>query len=228
MTLERILSSALTVAAIGIAGSLIHREVRATRSGNAISSAAIASGPVRKEEWRDALAASTLIGDSSAAIQIIEFSDFECPYCKRFHESYEAIRPKFAGQIALRFVHFPLGMHKFARPAARAADCAVASGRFADITSLIFRKQDSLGLKSWLSFAEEAGVSDTAAFLKCASDSQPLPRVEGGLAIGEAFGVRSTPTIIINGWQYDVPPTEARLESDIRALLAGKQPSGAR
>jgi len=223
MNLERLVSAALTVCAIAIASALVHREFQTTRV-RATPSAA--QPPVKKLEWREALVAGTLIGEASAPIQVVEFADFECPFCKRFHESFEAVKEKIGPQVALSFVHFPLPMHRFARPAARSSECAREAGQFGTMASLLFRKQDSLGLKSWQSFAAEAGVRDSAGFAACVSGTATQPRVEAGLTVGEKFGVRSTPTVIINGWQYDVPPTRAVLESDIRALLAGKEPTG--
>lgn len=223
MNVDRLLSVALTVSALAIAVTLVRREVaggrEAARSPNV-------GPPVYHDEWRGVLAAGTTIGDTAAAIQVVEFADFECPFCKRFHESLRLVRSKVGEPIAVTFVHFPLTMHRFALPAARAADCALEYGRFDAVADLLFAKQDSLGLKTWQSFATEAGIADTNEFAGCATAAGQRKNIEAGLAAGAEFNVRSTPTILLNGWLYSVPPTAAVLEADIKAILQGRQPGG--
>ncbi len=67
------------------------------------------------------------------------------------------------------------------------------------MTETLFAKQDSLGLKSWASYARDAGVKDSAGFLKCAKSSEPLSSVTQGKAIGKSLKVTATPGVFING-----------------------------
>jgi protein-disulfide isomerase len=133
----------------------------------------------------------------------------------------EEVRKKFGADVAFTFVHFPIPGHRFAIPAARAAECAEAQGRFSEMRTLLFAKQDSLGLKSWDAFAEEAKVPDEEQFSKCVASAAPLPRVDAGVAIGEKLRISGTPTMIINGWMYyGLQP--AALESEIEARRKGE------
>jgi protein-disulfide isomerase len=128
--------------------------------------------------------------------------------------------------VARRFVHFPLPQHRFARPAARAAECAALEGRFSEMHDVLMAKQDSFGLKSWTSYARDASVKDTIRFGKCVSQNEKVPRVEDGVALGTQLEISGTPTIVIDGWRFEAPPSDTLLRQTIEALLAGRKPPG--
>lgn len=117
------------------------------------------------------------------------------------------------------FVHFPLTKHRFAVQAAQAAECASARGHFAGFIDAVYAKQDSLGLKSWGSYAREAGIADTAAITRCARDPSPPKRLEAGRELGLRWEVLGTPTVIINGLRYANPPTNDEIDRIIRDVL---------
>src|SRR5687768_1017526 len=125
---ERVLSILVSVAGLAVAVALVHREF-------------FADSPVRQSEarapefvpnWRDALGVARVIGPSTARIQIVEFADLECPFCKHFNKALKQARLIYPNDVAVAFVHLPLSIHRFARPAARAAECALVQGRFAE------------------------------------------------------------------------------------------------
>lgn len=219
---ERIFSGALTLAAIVIAAALVHREFFARP--NVVSGGSSGKPPEWMASWADLLKSSVVIGDSGAPVKVIEFMDLECPFCKGFNARARALRQKFGRSVAVAIVHFPLEMHRFARPAARAAECAGERGRFEQFLNLVYERQDSLGLKSWASFASEAGVQDSAGFQRCVSATATVSRIEAGLALGQRIGVTGTPTVVINGWRYFTPPDSLELDRVVSALLAGKSP----
>jgi protein-disulfide isomerase len=88
----------------------------------------------------------------------------------------------------------------------------------------LFANQNSFGLKPWSEFATSAGVPDLQAFDACTKQETPVQRIETGKKAGEQLDIRSTPSIIINGWKLAQPPTEAQLQDMIRAALEGKKP----
>jgi protein-disulfide isomerase len=85
---------------------------------------------------------------------------------------------------------------------------------------VLYTKQDSLGLKSWNSYAVEAGVSDTAAFARCTAEASSRGPIDDGLALGNELAVRATPTIIVNGWRFEHPPIADSLPKIIAKLSA--------
>src|SRR5438093_351413 len=107
-----------------------------------------------KSDWRDLLRYGRTVGSVAAPIQIIEFADLECPACRVFNNTMlAAARQTYRERLAVTFVHFPLSFHRFARPGAVAAECANVQGHFGEFVDLVYEKQDSLGFKSWSSFA---------------------------------------------------------------------------
>jgi protein-disulfide isomerase len=174
--------------------------------------------------WHDALAKGVHLGSDTAPVQLVEFADFECPFCGNFHKTLKAVQARFPNQIALTYVHFPLQGHRFALQAARVVECAGEQQRFEAMYDRLFDEQDSFGLKPWSELAAEAGVSDGSAFERCIKRTDPIPRVVGGEQLGKALDVQGTPTIIINGWKLARPPSSEELDGMVKAILAGRSP----
>lgn len=219
--IDRAAVAILAVSALIIAGVMIKREFWPAMAAPA---ATIETSPKLLANFDELVSAGIRMGNPASQVTIVEFADFECPFCRRFHAAYSAVQQRFGEQVSLVFLHYPIQSHRFARPAARAAECAMDQGRFSQYADLLFQKQDSLGLKGWTSFADEAGVADTAAFSRCASETHEIERIENGLRLGEVVGVRGTPTVIVNGWMYPEPPSEERLQTIVNDLLAGGIP----
>ena len=184
-----------------------------------------AAKPVLIDEWRSIRDAGVTLDSPDAPVQLIEFADFECPFCASFHQTVQAVQKQYPDKIGVTFVHFPLQGHRFALPAARAAECAGEQGRFKSMHDLLFTQQNAFGLKPWSEFAAEAGVADLEQFESCTQASTALPRVESGQQVGERLQVRGTPTVIINGWQLSQPPSAGQLSAMVENILEGKDPT---
>lgn len=157
--------------------------------------------------WNALLGAGVLLDGtaSSPPVTVVAFMDLDCSACRQSHSAFMDVKNEFGDSVAHLLVHFPLENHRFAIPAARAAKCALAKDRFADYVDLIFEKQDSLGHKTWVSYAVDSGVQETVSFKQCNASTQPLPRVVRGLELSGQIDARGTPTVIINGWRLPVP-----------------------
>lgn len=139
-------------------------------------------------------------GPEDAAVTIIEFSDFQCPYCGRF---FQQTLPQLMAQYGdrIRFVYrdFPLDqIHPFARGAAIAAECADDQGKFWEYHDLLFSNQQALSGADLKSYADRLGL-DTEAFAACVDDSRYNDEVNADLRDGLQAGVTGTPTFFING-----------------------------
>lgn len=222
-TFDRVMSALLTVAALAIAAIVVVREFRPAVRPVAENS----DKPQEVEQWDRILSTGRWIGDSSASIKIVEFGDLECPFCRTFHETIRNVRAKYGDDVALLYVHLPLRNHRFAQPAARAAECAYGFGRFPQLLDQIYLKQDSLGLKSWASFARDAGIADTGAIRACASDTVKVPMIEAGIALASALSISATPTVLVNGWRLPSPPTLSELSAAADSILSGRPPFSA-
>jgi protein-disulfide isomerase len=148
--------------------------------------------------WRAYAQAGHVIGPATAPITVVEFADFECPFCASLADSIRALQTRNPGTIRLVFRHFPVRGHRFAIPAARATECADRVERFEQMHDFLFKYRDSLGLRPWTWFASLAGVADTVAFQRCMNDPAPIPALARDTADGRRLNVQGTPTLLIN------------------------------
>lgn len=139
-------------------------------------------------------------GDPNAPITIVEFSDFECPFCGRFYSSTLPQIQTLIDEGKVRFVYrdFPLSFHPQAQPAAEAGECANEQGKFWEFHNLIFENQQSLNDASYKQWAADLGLN-TAQFNSCVDSSKYRTEVLEDFAAGQAAGVSGTPTFFING-----------------------------
>ncbi len=218
---ETALTVTLVACAVITTGLVIRREFMSPENAPA---EVPAREPEFVKEWQSFLDKGELLGSAQAPVQLIEFADFECPFCARFTETLHTVRERYPDKVAVTFIHLPLEMHRFAEISARAAECADEQGRFEQMHDLLFKNQRTIGIKPWTEFAQEAGVPDTDAFDSCFKRTDSLPRVEAGKALAETLNVRGTPTLMINGWKLDRPPSVEELDRKVQAVLAGKPP----
>lgn len=174
-----------------------------------------AEQPTTIQDWEKYAAVGHRMGPADAPVVITEFSDFQCPFCRKMHDMLKTVESKHPGSIALVYRHYPLSMHPQAMPAAIAAECAGAQGKFAAIHDLLFNQQDSLGKKPWEAYATEAGVSDIAAFSSCLKSTIPTSVIARDTVAGNAVKVSGTPTLIINDLKVPAVTDEKQLDKYI-------------
>jgi protein-disulfide isomerase len=219
---ETVATAVVVLAAVLVAGAAVHRELSPASTARRV--VVDPSGPPTYiQDWEDWRKDGILVGAHSAPITLVEFADYECPFCQRFHGDYLKAKAHYGDSLAFLFLHYPIQRHRFALPAARVAECSHAQGRFEAVHDLLFQKQDSFGLKPWVTFATEVGIPDSAGFGRCIEEIAPIPRVEAGLRRAEQVGVQGTPTVVINGWRFATAPYDTLVEA-IANLLAGKPP----
>jgi|SRR3989344_4429031 len=139
-------------------------------------------------------------GDQNASIAMIEFSDFQCPFCAKFYrETYSQIDAEFIKTNKVKFVfkHFPLTqIHNFAFKAAEATECAADQGKFWEYHDILFERSPQLSKGDLKSYAEELGL-DTGLFNNCLDSGVMAERVREDIEEATKTGVRSTPTFFI-------------------------------
>ncbi|MFH0956236.1 MAG: thioredoxin domain-containing protein [Candidatus Aenigmatarchaeota archaeon] len=164
-----------------------------------------------------------VLGQASAKVTIIEFSDFQCPYCSRFVlQTFPQIKTNYidTGKAKLIFRDFPLGFHANAAKAAEAAECAGDQGKYYEMHDKLFGNQSALGIDSYKQWAAELGLN-TATFNSCLDSGKYTAEVAADAAAGAAAGVTGTPTFFINGAKLvGAQPYEA-FQQAIDAALAG-------
>lgn len=137
------------------------------------------------------------MGPANARTVIVEFSDFQCPYCSALESSLDQLRKRHPNDLAIVYRHYPLPLHRFALDAAIASECAGVQGAFEPYASLLFRMQDSIGHTTWSGFAAQAGVADTVAFDKCRALPSSRQQVDADIAVGGRMAIAATPTLFL-------------------------------
>ncbi|MEX0933339.1 MAG: thioredoxin domain-containing protein [Candidatus Paceibacterota bacterium] len=171
----------------------------------------ISYAPVAKEDH--------VRGSLSAAVKLIDYSDYECPFCKRHHETLIALMENYdEAEFAWVYRHFPIPqLHQKAIPESVAAECVAlqaGSGGFWSFTDIIYEvtpANDGLDLALLPEYAEQAGATDNAAFQSCVETEETLALVESDMEDGENAGARGTP--------YGLFTTEREINKKIRSAI---------
>jgi protein-disulfide isomerase len=137
-------------------------------------------------------------GPASAPITIVEFSDFECPYCVKAEPTVKALLAKYPEKIKLVYRDFPLPMHSRAPKAAEAAHCAGDQGKYWEMHEKLFANSEKLELANLKAYARDLALDGTK-FDRCLDSSEKASLVEKNKKAGEEAGVSGTPAFFING-----------------------------
>lgn len=142
-------------------------------------------------------------GPDDAAVTLVEYGDYECPYCGMAHPVVKRIRRELGSQLRFAFRNFPLAeAHPHAQTAAQAAEAAGAQGRFWEMHDAIFEHQDALEVEDLLRYAGSLGL-DTAQISRDLEAGTYTKRVRDDFRSGVRSGVNGTPTFFVNGTRYD-------------------------
>ena len=137
-------------------------------------------------------------GPEAAKVTLVEFSDFECPFCSRARETVDKVMAKYDGKVKLVFRQFPLSFHPHARKAAEGALCANAQGKFWQFHDALFSDQTKLEPAQLKETATKLGL-DKDKFAACLDSGEQGKVIETDMAAAEKVGVSGTPAFFING-----------------------------
>lgn len=137
-------------------------------------------------------------GPADARVVIVEYADYECPYCVQAGETLKAVMKKYPKDVRVVFKDFPLGFHKNAVPAAIGARCAGKQGKFWEMHEALFTHHDALSARKITELAQGLAL-DMKAFKACTSDPAHTKAIEAEQAEGGRYGVEGTPAFFVNG-----------------------------
>jgi protein-disulfide isomerase len=174
-----------------------------------------------------------VMGSPDAKVELVEHGDFECPGCGQYAELTEPeIRAEYVntGKIRFRFIDFPLSGHQNTLNASNAAACADEQGKFWEMHDLIYATQYQWSAliggpesgdpdKHFRTIARQIPGLDGAKFDECLSSRRMMPKVQAHLKLGEARGVRSTPTFFLGTQMFNGLPTD-QLKATLDAAIA--------
>lgn len=166
-------------------------------TGNVVADAGGDSGNIKVQINDD----DPVLGNPEATVSIVEFSDFQCPFCSR--AEYDALADFKAsdyfanGEVNLIYKHFPLtSIHQYAQQSAEASECAGAQGKFWEYHDTLFANQDALDTASLKQYAADLGL-DTDAFNSCLDNGDARSGVSQDVAQATAAGARGTPYFVV-------------------------------
>lgn len=137
-------------------------------------------------------------GSAEAPVQIIEFSDFQCPYCTRGAETMKQVKEKYGDKVSIVYRHFPLDFHDRANAAAQASECANDQGKFWQFHDQLFANQRALTDQDFEKYSAAAEM-DLAKFRECLASGKHAETVATDLKEGAEAGMTGTPGFFING-----------------------------
>jgi protein-disulfide isomerase len=169
-------------------------------------------------------------GPEGAAITIVEFSDFECPYCAKASEALTQIGLEYPEHVAIVFKNFPLSIHPTAEMAARAGFAAAKQGKFWEMHDTLFSVQGSpLDRERIRTMALGLGL-DVDAFEKDMASSEATDAIQADRRLGEKLGVEGTPALFVNGRQLEAGTNELgqRIREEFLRAAVAREKSGRR
>jgi protein-disulfide isomerase len=159
-------------------------------------------------------------GNPNAPVTMVEFTDFQCPFCAQTYPIIEKLSAEYGDKLRLVVRDNPLAQHQFARKAAEAAAAADAQGKFFEYAAILFKNQSALDVDSLKKYASQIGL-DRAKFDAALDRGVYAERVAKNLADAQFYAIDSTPTIFVNGVRLtDI--TEVGIKAAIDKALASK------
>jgi protein-disulfide isomerase len=162
-------------------------------------------------------------GPASAKVQVVEFSDFQCPYCSRAATVVHQIKEKYGDKVRFTFRQFPLPMHPNAKIASEAALAANSQGKFWEFHDRLFKNQNQLDRAGLEEQAKQTGLN-MAAFKKSLDDHKFAEAVDSDVKLGEKVQVSGTPSMFVNGARVQNPTSFEAVAEMIEAALKGATP----
>jgi len=160
------------------------------------------------------------LGGKDAPVTIVEFSDFQCPFCSRAEPTLKQVHEKYGDKVRLVYLDFPLGIHDHAIDAASAGRCAGEQGKFWELHDTMFADQSKLAAADLKADAKKLGL-DTAKFNDCLDKGKYKSAIEADMEQGRSLGVDGTPAFFINGRPLTGAQPFDKFQSTIDEELAG-------
>ncbi len=220
------LAGSIIAAALILGGSYIYGS--GLRAGNSGGLANVENQAVKVENKNPVdivIGDAPVLGNADAPVTVVEFSDFQCPFCKRFHDdSGLKLREEYikTGKVKFVYKQFPLyQIHPYANSAALASECAKEQGKFWTYHDALFENQENLATLNFTDLAASLGMNKSQ-FKSCYDSGKYSDNVKSDTKEGTEIGVTGTPANFINGVPLMGAVPYATLKSAIESALAKK------
>lgn len=159
----------------------------------------VAARPEEQAEVKVTIDDDPIKGNVNAPVTVVEFSDYQCPFCRRNHmQVFPDLEKEYidTGKVRYVFRDYPLAFHKKAIPAAVAANCAGEQGKYWEMNNYLFKDQSNLDEAGFLKFAEDNKL-DTSKFKACLANDDQKKEIDKDFQDGQKYGVRGTPSFFV-------------------------------
>lgn len=161
-----------------------------------------------------------LWGGKDASVMVLEFSDYQCPFCSRVQETIRELRKIYRNRVVFGYRHSPLAFHREADEAAIAVECARDQGRFKPYHNILFDHYHDIRIENLERFAKQAAVPDMKEFKSCLKNERYRSRIENDQQAAAAAGIKGTPGFVIGRYHR-------KEDVVIGEVLSGAQPRAA-
>jgi protein-disulfide isomerase len=156
-------------------------------------------------------------GAKDGSVMMLEFSDFQCPYCKKVQPALQKLVKKYSDKVAFGYRHFPLAFHQDADESAVAAECAREQGKFMEMHASLYKQQNNQSVESLKKIAKDIGVKDLDKFNSCLISDKYRKLLERDMEVAALAGINGTPAFVVGS--YDSKTGIVKGE-----VLSGAQP----
>lgn len=137
-------------------------------------------------------------GGKKALVTLVEYSDFQCPYCQAVAPTLQQILQEYGDKVSLEYRHYPLSFHPMAQPAAEASECAAEQGKFWEYHDALFANQSGLSPELFRNLAQTLKLN-VSRFTSCLDSGKYTAKIQAQLLEGQQKGVQGTPGTFVNG-----------------------------
>jgi len=171
--------------------------------------------------WLSVSNFDTALGSESAPVRMVEYLDYECPFCRQFHSVLDSIRVRYPKQVAIVYRNLPLTYHPEAYLSAMAAECATQQSKLEIYQNLLFQNLEALsdGTTDRFVIAETAQISDMRSFQECMISGQVRQKIDSDTVLAGKLGIHSIPTLFVNGKMYSGAMTFPELDAIVKQEL---------
>lgn len=175
------------------------------------------------KNWQDLKLTGYRSGPLNSQVQIVEFFDYECPFCKATQPAIKAVRKKYPKKVVVVHENFPLQqIHPYAFKAAIAAECVRRANpaKFMAYHDLLFANQLRLGSLSYVKLAKRVGITDTTTLHRCIKKQKTTAIIKSGQKLGNQLNISGIPALLINGTLETGAISTIQLDSLVQIALA--------
>ena len=154
-------------------------------------------------------------GAKKGSVMLLEFSDFQCPYCKKVQPALQELVKKYQDKVAFGYRHYPLAFHQEADESAIASECAREQGKFLEMHASLYKQQKQQSPEALKKIAKDIGVADMKKFNTCLDGNKYRKLLQRDMEVAESVGINGTPAFVIG--KYD----------SVKGVIRGEVLSGA-